>query len=107
VDVEVTFVDPAEVPKNLLAGYSADVEIILEAREMVLRLPTQAIQEGNKVLTLARDGDKLVEKTFKPGLANWAFTEVAEGLGKGERMVSSFEDEAIKAGAVAKAKASK
>lgn len=107
VDVEVTFVDPAEVPKNLLAGYSADVEIILEARDKVLRLPTQAIQEGNKVLTLKADGDKLVEKSFKPGLANWAFTEVTEGLGKGERVVSSFEDEAIKAGVVAKTKASK
>ena len=107
VDVEVTFVDPAEVPKNLLAGYSADVEIILEARENVLRLPTQAIQEGSKVLTLARDGDKLVEKTFKPGLANWAFTEVVQGLSKGERVVSSFEDEAIRAGIPAKAKAPK
>jgi HlyD family secretion protein len=107
VDVEVDFIDPAEVPKNLLAGYSADVEIILDARDKVLRLPTQAIQEGNKVLTLAKDNEKLVEKTFKPGLANWAFTEVAEGLGKGERVVSSFEDEAIKAGAIATAKATK
>ncbi len=107
VDVEVTFVDPAEVPKNLLAGYSADVEIILESRDKVLRLPTQAIQEGNKVLSLAKDNEKLVEKTFKPGLANWAFTEVAEGLGKGERVVSSFEDEAIKAGALARSKTAK
>jgi HlyD family secretion protein len=104
VDVEVTFNNPDEVPKNLLAGYSADVEIILEARENVLRLPTQAIQEGNQVLVLAQDGGKLEEKTITPGLANWAYTEVAKGLSKGERVVSSFEDEAVKAGAVAKAK---
>jgi len=105
VDVEVTFTEPAEVPKNLLAGYSADVEVILETREKVLRLPTQAIQEGNKVLTLAGDGEKLAEKTFTPGLANWAYTEITQGLAEGERVVKSFEDEAIKAGVTAKAKA--
>jgi HlyD family secretion protein len=107
VDVEVTFVDPATVPRNLLAGYSADVEIILETREKALRLPNKAIQEGNTVLTLAADGDKLTEKAFKAGLANWAYTEVLEGLRKGERVVSSFEDEAIKAGVTARAKAAK
>jgi HlyD family secretion protein len=102
--VEVDFSNPDEVPKNLLAGYSADVEIVLETRDKVLRLPTQAILEGNKVLTLARDGEKLEEKSFTPGLANWAYTEVRQGLAKGERVVSSFEDEAIKAGVVAKAR---
>ncbi len=104
VDVEVTFTNPAEVPRNLLAGYSADVEIVLEARDKVLRLPTQAILEGNKVLVLAEDGGRLEEKAITPGLANWAYTEVAKGLGKGERVVSSFEDEAVKAGALAKAR---
>jgi HlyD family secretion protein len=104
VDVEVNFSNPDEVPKNLLAGYSADVEIILETHDKVLRLPTQAIQEGNKVLTLARDGDKLQEKYFTPGLANWAYTEVRQGLVKGELVVSSFEDEGIKPGVAAKAK---
>jgi HlyD family secretion protein len=104
VDVEVTFTRPEEVPRNLLAGYSADVEVILETRDKVLRLPTQSIQEGNKVLVLPAERAKLVEKAFTPGLANWAFTEVRQGLGKGERIVSSFEDEKVKAGALAKAK---
>ena len=104
VDVEVIFTNPEEVPKNLLAGYSADAEIILESSENVLRVPTQAIQDGNKVLSLAADGAMLQEKTFTPGLANWAYTEVREGLSKGERVVSSFEDEAIQPGVPAKAK---
>jgi HlyD family secretion protein len=103
VDVEVTFNHPDEVPKNLLAGYSADVEIVLEARDKALRLPTQAILEGNKVLVLSEDG-RLAEKTVTPGLANWAYTEIAKGLAKGERAVSSFESEAIQAGALARAK---
>ena len=104
VDVEVVFSTLADVPKNRLAGYSADVEIILESRDSALRLPTQAIQEGSKVLTLAADGDKLLEKTFTPGLSNWAYTEIREGLKQGEQMVKSFENEAIKAGVVAQAK---
>ncbi len=104
VDVEVTFTNPGEVPRNLLAGYSADVEIVLEARDKALRLPTQAVLEGNKVLVLAPGGNRLEEKSFTPGLANWAYTEVAKGLSKGERVVSSFESEAIKAGALAQAK---
>lgn len=103
VDVEVTFNNPDEVPRNLLAGYSADVEIILEARDKVLRLPTQAILEGNKVLVLEKDG-RLSERAVTPGLANWAYTEIGKGLSKGERVVSSFESEAIKAGALAKAR---
>ena len=107
VDVEVVFLNAADVPKNLLAGYSADVEIILETRNQVLRLPTQAIQEGNKVLALPADSAKLVEKTFTPGLANWAYTEVRQGLSKGERIVSSFEDEKVKTGVLAKAKSPK
>lgn len=104
VDVEVIFINAADVPKNLLAGYSADVEIILEARNKVLRLPTQAILEGNKVLVLPGDNQKLLQKSFTPGLSNWAYTEVQQGLNKNERIVSSFEDEKIKAGALAKAK---
>ncbi|KAB2314112.1 efflux RND transporter periplasmic adaptor subunit [Betaproteobacteria bacterium SCN2] len=103
VDVEVIFNNPDEVPRNLLAGYSADVEIILEARDKVLRLPTQAILEGNKVLVLEKDG-RLGERAVTPGLANWAYTEIGKGLSKGERVVSSFESEAIKAGALAKAR---
>lgn len=104
VDVEVVFLNAADVPRNLLAGYSADVEIILESRNKTLRLPTQSIQEGNRVLVLPADGEKLLEKTFKPGLANWAYTEVVQGLSKGERIVASFEDEKVKAGALAKSK---
>ena len=48
----------------------------------------------------------LGQSLLKPilGLANWAYTEIAKGLAKGDRVVSSFESEAIKAGALAKAK---
>ena len=100
VDIEATFDDPASVGP-LLVGYSADVEIILEVRRDVLRLPTSALLEGGRVLVLV-DG-KLAERKVKMGLANWEYTEILDGLGAGDRIVTSLEREGVKAGAVAEA----
>ncbi len=98
VDVEVDFVKPAEA-QGLLVGYSADVEILLETRENVTRIPTAALQEGNHVLALDAAEGKLVTRQIKPGLANWEYTEVLEGLVSGDRIVVSLEKEGVKAGA--------
>ncbi len=110
VDIEVDF-DKPEGPEKLLVGYSADVEILLATRNGVLRIPTAAILEGNRVLVYNPETEKLDERTIKPGLANWEYTEVAEGLKAGERIVTSLEKEGVKAGARVvpddKAKASK
>jgi len=97
VDVEVDFSAPEEA-KGLLVGYSADVEILLEARHSVTRIPTATLQEGNRVLLLGAD-NKLEARQVKPGLANWEFTEVLEGLKNGDRIVLSLEKEGVKAGA--------
>jgi HlyD family secretion protein len=99
VDVEVDFGAPEEA-KGLLVGYSADVEILLETRESVTRIPTATLQEGNRVLLLGADG-KLEARQVKPGLANWEFTEVLEGLTAGDRIVLSLEKEGVKPGAKA------
>jgi HlyD family secretion protein len=96
VDIEVDFVAPGEAGR-LLVGYSADVEIILDGRDDVLRVPTAAIQEGGKVLVFA-DG-KLEERPGKAGLANWEYTEILDGLKAGERIVTSLERAGVKAGA--------
>ena len=97
VDVEVDFLAPDEA-QGLLVGYSADVEILLEARDNVTRIPTAALQEGNRVLLFGADG-KLEARQVKPGLANWEYTEVLEGLAAGDRIVLSLEKEGVKAGA--------
>ena len=97
VDVEVDFATPAEA-QGLLVGYSADVEILLEQKESVTRIPTATLQEGNRVLLLNAEG-KLEARTIKPGLANWEYTEVREGLAPGERIVTSLEKEGAKPGA--------
>ena len=96
VDIEATFDEPAKAGP-LLVGYSADVEVILEVRDSALRVPTTALLEGSRVLLL--EGDALVERKLKTGLSNWQFTEVVEGLGGGERIVTSLEREGVRAGA--------
>ncbi|MBK9236946.1 MAG: efflux RND transporter periplasmic adaptor subunit [Rhodoferax sp.] len=97
VDIEATLA-PQDKPPRLLVGYSADVEVILSVRENVLRVPTSALQEGGKVLVAGADG-KLEERKVKAGLANWEFTEVLDGLARGDRVVTSLEREGVKVGA--------
>lgn len=94
VEAELTGSKP---PANLVAGLSADVEVILDARENVLRIPTYALLEGGRVLVL-RDG-RLVEKKVATGLHNWSFTEITSGLCTGELVVVSLDRPEVKAGA--------
>ena len=70
----------------MLVGYSADVEVLLQVRAAVLRVPTAAIQEGSQVLVLNPQSEKLEVRKIKAGLANWEYTEVLEGLDAPEWM---------------------
>ena len=98
VDIEVDFADPTAAG-GLLVGYSADVEIVRDSREQVLRIPTAAIQEGGKVLRYDPDSGTLAARAIQAGLANWEYTEVRAGLAAGDRIVTSLERAGIKAGA--------
>jgi HlyD family secretion protein len=96
VELEVEFDDPGDV-RQLLVGYSADIEVVVAARDDALRVPTAAIQPGNRVLVLAAGGT-LEERAIEPGLANWEFTEVRSGLERGARVVTSLERPGVRAG---------
>jgi HlyD family secretion protein len=98
VDVEVDFSKPDEI-KDLLVGYSANVEIVLEVRDNALRVPTAALLEGGRVLVYRADDGVLEERKVKTGIANWEYTEVLDGLQAGERIAVSLEKEGVKAGA--------
>lgn len=95
VDVEAEFVN--NYTDTLLVGYSADVEVIVDQRENVLRVPTQVIRQHNKVLVLGPD-DKLEERTLVTGLGNWVFTEVLEGLNEGEQVLFASDGVEVTAG---------
>ena len=101
VDIEVDFLQPPT--DSLLVGYSADVEAIIERRDNVLRIPTQAIRQNNKVLVVDKDG-KLEERLLKTGLANWSYTEVVSGLEIGDLVLLSFDQDEVEAGVLVKQK---
>jgi HlyD family secretion protein len=97
VNVEATL-DQRPKPGELLVGYSADLEVILDTRDNVLRIPTSALQEGNKVLVYNAKTGVLDERAVKVGLSNWEFTEIVSGLAEKDRIVVSLEREGVKAG---------
>ena len=97
VEVEVEFVEPP-TEENLLIGYSADVEIVHASHEKVLRIPTQTMLEGKRVLLYRADG-VLEERKVETGLANWEYTEITSGLNEGDQIVMSLDQAGVKAGA--------
>jgi len=96
VEVEVEFIEPPN-DENLLVGYSADVEIVHETRANVLRVPTQTLLEGKRVL-LYRANGMLEERAVTTGLANWEQTEITTGLNEGDQIVMSLDRAGVKAG---------
>ena len=98
VDVEVEFTRPKDV-NTLLAGYSADVEIILDVRQDALRIPTEAVLDGKRVFVYSPETEVIEERTFEAGIANWDYTEVASGLEVGELVVVNVDKAGVKNGA--------
>jgi HlyD family secretion protein len=96
VEIEVELTDAA-LAARLLPGTSADVEVVLEARNAALRIPTSALLEGNRVL-VPEDG-RLAERSLEVGLKNWNYAEVRSGLEEGDRVVISLDRAEVKAGA--------
>jgi HlyD family secretion protein len=96
VEIEVEL-DAATFAATLLPGTSADVEVILETRDDVLRVPTSAVLVGNRVLIV--DGRRLAERQITVGIRNWDWTEVQAGLAEGEAVVVSLDRAEVRAGA--------
>jgi HlyD family secretion protein len=101
VNVEVDFVNDLDL-KDFLAGYSADVEIIISTEENVLRIPTQALLDRNKVYVYRPQEHRLQEKTVSIGLSNWDNTQVLDGLQENDYVVVSTDRQGLKDGVRAK-----
>jgi len=95
-EIEAEF-DDAAFSRTLLPGTSADVEVVLDAHDDVLRVPSYALIEGGKVLVV-RDG-RLVAVPVRPGLRNWEFVELLGGLAPGEPVAVSLDRAEIREGA--------
>jgi len=97
VDIEAEFDEPSG---NLLPGYSADVEVILDVHKNVLRIPSQALLSDDRVLLLNDDGI-LEDRAVQTGLRNWQVTEISGGLAENDRVVVSVDRAGVVAGAAA------
>ena len=95
IEVEVELEDVA-FASTLLPGTSADVEVILETRNDVVRIPTRALLAGGKVLLV--ENGALVEREIDIGLKNWDWTEVTSGLEENERVVNTLDRLEVQAG---------
>ena len=96
VEIEVELDDHDQI---LLPGTSADVEVILDIRDDVPRIPTATIMEGNQVLVL--ENDRLAQRQISVGLRNWDYTEVVDGLEPNTLVVTSLDRVEVVAGAQA------
>jgi HlyD family secretion protein len=96
VEVEVEFNEPDDL-RGVLAGTSADVEVVLDRRDGVLRVPAAAVGEGGSVLVLS--GGVLEARTVEVGLRNWQLVQVLAGLVEGEQVVTSRPSTEVRAGA--------
>ena len=100
VDVEVQFAISKDI-RHMLAVYSADVEIILNVRKETVRLPTEAVLDGNRVFVFLPDKKVIKERSFKSGISNWYYTEVISGLKPDELVVVNVDRAGMKDGAAA------
>jgi HlyD family secretion protein len=90
VDIEVAFAGKEDFAE-LLAGYSADVEIILDVNNDSLKVPTEAVMDDTTVFVFSKELGTIRKVIFTPGLRNWAFTEAVSGLKEGQLVVTNVD----------------
>ena len=98
VEIEVELDNPTD-RNELLAGYSADVEVILTARNVAVRVPSEVVLENSRLFVL--DGDTIEERDVLVGITNWRWAEIVEGVKTGESVVTSIDADGLEAGALA------
>jgi HlyD family secretion protein len=97
VDVEVYF-SHIIGEQNLLPGYSADAEVILDKKDNALRIPTETIFEDSYVYVLHQSDNTVEKRQIKTGIGNWSYTEVLSGLDAGDTVITSIGVEGLKDG---------
>lgn len=98
VEIEAEFDNPDE--SLLLPGYSADVEVILDSRDDVLRVPSSVIRDGNHVFVYDAATGRISDREVGVGISNWQYAEVTRGLSEGDRVVSTVDRDGVEDGAI-------
>ena len=99
VEVEVDVL-PAPGDPPLRPGLTADVEIVLDRRDAVRRVPSAAVMQGRRVLKVERG--RAVARDVTIGLKSWDWTEIRSGLEAGETVVTTLERPGLRAGVAVK-----
>lgn len=97
VEIEVSFHNPEEF-SELLAGYSADVEVVIDVKKDILKIPTEAVTEKASVFVFSPETHHVQKRTISAGLSNWAATEVVNGLAEGELIVVNVDKPGLEDG---------
>ena len=97
VEIEVSF-DNREAFSELLAGYSADVEVVIDVRQNSLKIPTEAVMEEASVFVFSPGDHHVQKRTISTGLSNWAATEVVNGLAEGALIVVNVDKPGLEDG---------
>ncbi|MEW6991680.1 efflux RND transporter periplasmic adaptor subunit [Colwelliaceae bacterium 6441] len=82
---------------HFLAGYSADIEVILAEKLQVLRIPSDLIINNNHVLVV-NSQNIIEERNVNIGISNWQFTEIISGLSQQDNVVASIGLSGVEAG---------
>ena len=98
VEIEVELDNPTD-RNELLAGYSADVEVILAARNVPVRVPSEVVLENSRLFVL--NGDTIEERDVLVGITNWRWAEIIEGVKSGESVVTSIDADGLANGVLA------
>ena len=89
VTVEIAFGSP----KTVRLGSDVDVEVTVDKKENVLRVPDLAVFEKDKNdCVYVIEGGKAVLREIKTGLEGEDYTEVVSGLNKGDQVIVSPGD---------------
>ncbi len=74
---------------KLREGLTVTVTIVIEEVTDVLLVPNAAItsQEGQTYVQVVSADGTIEERTIQTGISDWQFTEVTEGLNKGEQVI--------------------
>ncbi len=73
---------------HFLAGYSADIEVVLAAKDDVLRIPSDLLINNEHVLIVNSD-NVIEQRPVNIGLSNWQYSEITSGITEKDILVAS------------------
>jgi len=96
VEAEIVFT-PVPADRQLLIGYSADVEIVTAGADDSLYLPSEAVLADDSVYRVDGEG-RLERVAITPGLRNWQQIGIVAGVSQGDWIVRQPGADGVAAG---------